>query len=276
MTREKGYKYLKGLAELAKKINRRKLQIFFRDLDSPLGGNCDYCGKALRYEIIFKDGKIEIGLGQVCASHLIRYLGMPTEKLDHAINFYNKYLKLCEKAKKTPKARIELEKIEEEIEKIKGKMRMEREKRIKEGQQLALKNMDKIIFIKKRYYWLTEWEKGFVQSAEHYMTQKMANILNKIYRKVSDIDESEIIEQVKAHTKLDFLVLYGQYKIWNKIYKILEDIDSKKRHSTLTKKEIKLIDKWFNILAKKYPEYKDDYQYKVKRKLSQLNIGEKT
>jgi len=55
-------------------------------------------------------------------------------------------------------------------------------------------NRDRMIrFVEKRYFWLNDWEKGFIESCKRRgMTEEMKNILKKIYERVKDISDDEV------------------------------------------------------------------------------------
>jgi len=62
--------------------------------------------------------------------------------------------------------------------------------------------MDKdsmIKFVEKRYFWLNNWERSFIESCKRRgMTEKMENILKKIYERVKDISDDEVRRQFFA------------------------------------------------------------------------------
>jgi|GEM_PF-6795557 len=55
-------------------------------------------------------------------------------------------------------------------------------------------NRDTMIrFVEKRCFWLNDWERGFIRSCKKRgMTEKMENILTKIYERVKDISDDEV------------------------------------------------------------------------------------
>jgi len=63
-----------------------------------------------------------------------------------------------------------------------------------------------IKFVEKRYFWLNDWERDFIRSCKRRgMTEKMKNILKKIYERVKDISDDEVRRQFFAQIKLEFV-----------------------------------------------------------------------
>jgi len=51
--------------------------------------------------------------------------------------------------------------------------------------------MRMIKFVEKRYFWLNNWERDFIRSCKRRgMTERMENILKKIYERVKDISDN--------------------------------------------------------------------------------------
>jgi len=121
-----------------------------------------------------------------------------------------------------------------------------------------MRRMDKdsmIKFVEKRCFWLNNWERDFIMSCKRRrMTERMENILKKIYEKVKDISDDEIRRQIFAQIKLEFVVTWGEHKIWYEVYEIIHDIWAKRQERPLTDKQIKLINKYWRVLARKLPD----------------------
>jgi len=264
------YNYMEGLAKLA--LEFRDAEIYIHDLKS-LSGYCQYCGARIRYEFILRNDEHEVILGEVCFGKLMRYLDMPIESVEKAIKFYKTYRELCEKAGVNPEAEIKLRELEDEVKRVKEIIQA----RMRENEERALKNADKIEFIRDRIFWLNKWEREFILEAEYYLTPKMENILNKIYDKVRNVSTDEVIRQVDARIKLEILALKGKYRIWSKAYEIIKNIYDREIHGDLkplTDKQMRLIDKYFGILAKKDDEvrrrYEDEKILRVERLRSKI------
>jgi len=250
------YSYVEGLAKIARRLHSGFDGITIKDFKAPIEF-CDYCGTKIRYKIFFEEG---FGLGSECASHVLRYLDMPPERLDLALKFFKEYQDLCRKAGRKPEVEMRLRELDEKIKEIRKLKKMIEQKKL----ERADKNQDKIDFCMRRRRWLTQWEIMFLESSRFAMTEKMEKILNKIYEKAKKIPEDEVRRQRLLEAKLKFVLLYGTelnyrceriYLIWEKAYRILEDIE-RNWGKPFTKKQERLIEKYWSQLVRKLGEEK--------------------
>ena len=251
-----GYSYVEGLANIAKRLHSRFEGVVVRDFKAPVAF-CDYCGARVRYKIFFGEG---LGLGSECASRVFRYLDMPVERLEAALKFFREYRELCEKAGVEPEAELRLRELDEKIKELRKLKKVVEQKKI----ERAGKNRDKIDFCLERRRWLSKWEVMFLESCRFSMTEKMENVLSKIYEKVKKVPEDEVQKQRLIEAKLRFVLLYGTklngrcervYLIWRKAYDILENI-RRNWEKPFTKKQENLIEKCWSLLVKKLGEEK--------------------
>ena len=244
------YKYVEGLAEIARRLRSSFNGITIKDFKAPVKF-CDYCGARIRYKIFFMEG---FGVGSECASHILKYLDMPVERLEFALKFFREYQELCEKAGVEPEAELKLRELDEKIKEIRKLKKMIEQKKA----ERADKNQDKIDYCMRRRRWLSRWEITFLESCRFAMTEKMEEILNKIYEKAREISDDEVQKQRLLEVKLEFVLLYGSelnyrgeriYLIWEKAYWILEGI--RRWEKPFTEKQRRLIEKYWNQLLKK-------------------------
>mgnify|MGYP000448038511 CR=1 FL=1 len=93
-SRARGYRYLKGLAELAREFKDPRLYIV--DTKTFPGGYCEYCGALLRYYFVVESDGRELRLGCECASKFFKYLNLPEDYAERALRFFQTYIKLKE------------------------------------------------------------------------------------------------------------------------------------------------------------------------------------
>jgi len=75
------YKYVEGLAEIARRLRSSFNGITIKDFKAPVKF-CDYCGARIRYKIFFMEG---FGVGSECASQILKYLDMLVVGLEIAL-----------------------------------------------------------------------------------------------------------------------------------------------------------------------------------------------
>jgi len=250
------YSHVEGLAKIARRLHSSFDGITIKDFKAPVEF-CDYCGARIRYKIFFTES---LGLGSDCASHVLKYLDMPVERLEFALKFFREYRELCEKAGVEPEAELKLRELNEKIKEIRRLKKMIEQKKL----ERADKNQDKIDFCMRRRRWLRQREIMFLESCKFAMTEKMEKILNEIYEKAKKIPEDEVQRQRLLEAKLKFVLLYGTelnyrceriYLIWRKAYDILEDIE-RNWNKPFTKKQERLIEKYWSHLVRKLGEEK--------------------
>lgn len=242
----KKYDYVKGLAELSQQFDKNETAVYMKDFGA-LIGNCDYCNAKLRYKYFFvnKSNKNEIGIGVCCAMTLSKYINMPEEFVKKAIKFFTYYQNLCRKTKTQPEAIIELKELDKYISKLKKLKEEIKQKEKIRRKELYNQNIDKIKFILARSSWLNEWERSFINDAYNlqFLTDKMVNVLNKIFNKVKDVSDEEIKEQHELFTKLQYAIF--DITIPEKVREIFNDIY--KRGRALTPRQKELLNKWYKM-----------------------------
>lgn len=245
------YRHIEGLAKIGKELKTGEVDAWVEDKGG-LNGNCEYCGARIRYVYHFTNGEKEIGVGSCCASNILRYMDMPDDKLQMALDFFAKYRDLARKVG-VEGYKVSLKEIDAEIRRLKEEIKKKKER-------LFGENLEWMLEMRGSLY-LTRWEYGFLETilAEEKITEKQLNLMREIKERIKNRDESWAwLGAVYDMSRKE----YGILPVW--LHNIIGDMYLRD-YPYLSEKQKKLVELGKSIIQKKNPKLFEEWSEKVRR-----------